>query len=932
MKQKLSIAATTFATIFGIVALSNVVALAQKVDVRISSREAYVGSPVTLEVVIRNAKKYETPVIPDIDGCDIKSAGSPSRSSRITIINGRRSESQNVTLRYKITPKKAGTFEIPRFEVLVDGRKSVVAPIKIVATQSETGDLLFVEIEGGKEKVYVGEELDLTLKIWMRPFSDPEEKITLTEGNMWQMVSEQTSWGSFGKRLEELSKNNQRPGGEDVFRADEGGNEKGYYLYTIPAQVYPTRPGKISADDVQIVVNYPTALGRSRDPFNDFFGSSSISRRLTVSSARPIVAEANVDSTEVLPIPTEGRPADYLGAVGEYDIGISVKNKNVSAGDPIVLSLGIRGDGPMELVQAPPLSTFAALTKDFKVADQPLAGFVQHDTKIFSTSIRPRRAGITEIPSIPFSFFDPKTESFKTVYSDPISITVTESEMLALDSIVGESKSNSDLSKNSSVVLVGGGPDFTNHTAPSVLESRSNSNGLAWAFLVSIPALVWLGTLVFCNRGSILARLPRFNSAKTRCRNAIDSASSNEEIVSALVRYVGACFKEPCSSSPAAVGILRTTGLQTTANELELFFSKSERGDFEFTGRQFEEIQREAKFFTTKIETEFGVSGKVSGRKLKRRIAGKNKSKRTAHKIAGLFLLAMIGQFYNGSQAIAIAAADDRPIATNESAENEPAVGLSKAQQLTVFTEANEAYFAAQQSVKTDSAEAMDGFSEASKKYQMLVDSGVKNSKLFANLGNVYMQSGELGRAIANYRMAKWMAPGNRQVESNLKFAVSKIQGAPSPKELTTTGRWSMIVQKIRSANDGLVGLVGRTAILWTLGISSVLFWGLWVARNFGWQFSVWSFAWLPMLFLAVALSSVLLDESDFANGPMGVVVSDQLVLRSGNGDHFESLSTIESAQGHSVKVVKRRANWIEIETVDGQVGWVLAKLIEDIG
>ena len=210
-------------------------------------------------------------------------------------------------------------------------------------------------------------------------------------------------------------------------------------MYEIEATVYPKRPGKIDADDVQIVVNYPTALGKSRDPFesffkdspfgrdpfggssrlsqmmNDDFFSSPFSNRLSVSSTRPIVGSATVDSTEVIPVPTAGRPDDYRGAVGRYKIITQATPTSVCAGDPITLNIGIIGTGPMELVQAPPLSTLSSLTADFKVEDQPLAGFVQDDTKVFPTTIRPRREGITVIPPIPFSFFDPETESFETV-------------------------------------------------------------------------------------------------------------------------------------------------------------------------------------------------------------------------------------------------------------------------------------------------------------------------------------------------------------------------------------------------------------------------------------------------------------------------------------------------------------------------------------
>ncbi len=927
MTPKYYITKFLFVAAFAIVASVGTDASAQKVDVRISSRKAYVGSPLSLEITIRNAKKYETPEIPAIDGCEVKSGGTPSRSSQITIINGRRSESQSVTMRYFITPRKEGTFEIAEFPIVVDGKKNVVAPIEFVATKSETGDLLFVEIEGGKDKVYVGEELDQTLKIWIKPFVDRKNKITLTEGNMWQMISEQTSWGSFAESLKGMAQLNRRPAGKEVLRVDEKGRRRSYYLYEIEAETYPTRPGSISADDVQIVVDYPESIGRSRDPFNDFFSRSAFGRRLAVTSSRPIVAEAMVDSTEVLPIPTLGRPSDYRGAVGEYKLAVVAAKKTASAGDPISLTIGIRGDGPMELVQAPPLSEIPALTKDFKVSDKPLAGFVQDSTKAFTASVRPRRAGIKEIPAIPFSFFDPKSESFKTIYSDPISIEVTESETLALDSIVGKSRGDKNESNSRQVELAADGPDFANHTSVSALNSQTRRGSIGWVPLVVIPPLVWLTSLVFTRRSSVLAGLPNFKSAKTRCRSAIDGASTYDELVAVLTRFVSESFKERCSTPLAAIGVLRTTGLPKTANELELFFSKCERGNFKFSGRSFEEIQREAKFFTTKIETELESSGKVSGRKLKSRLARKSKSSvaRPFGKIVGMILFVLTIQLGQS------ASFGDDAINENEGSAVS-LVTLSDSQRQSVFAEANELYLAAQESAKTDSAEATEGFANASAKYQMLVDSGVANRELFINLGNAYLQSGKLGYAVANYQRAKSLDPFDQQVESNLRFALSKVKGLDETKEpAVVQGRWGMVVKNIRMVNDWLIGTVGRATIFWTLGIASVLFWGLLIVKDFGWRIPVWSLAWLPLLLLAVALTSVLLDENESVANKLGIVVADQLVLRAGNGEHFETVSTVDSAEGHSVKVIGRRAGWIQIETTKGKVGWVSAKRIVEV-
>ena len=76
------------AMLVGFLSTWNGMICAQEVATQISSREAWVGSPIVLQVQVRNAKKYSLPDEFEIDGCDVRRAGSPSQSSQIMIVNG----------------------------------------------------------------------------------------------------------------------------------------------------------------------------------------------------------------------------------------------------------------------------------------------------------------------------------------------------------------------------------------------------------------------------------------------------------------------------------------------------------------------------------------------------------------------------------------------------------------------------------------------------------------------------------------------------------------------------------------------------------------------------------------------------------------------------------------------------------------------------
>ena len=290
---------------------------------------------------------------------------------------------------------------------------------------------MFVEIAGKEKQIYVGQSLDLTLKIWLRPYRDREREITLSEADMWQLISERTSWGVV-----------RRADSATGRRTISGRSARKCFAKTATASSTATictksTPRSIRSDQARsrrttckIVVDYPTALGESRDPFASFFDDMPIPAGVRASSATTISFAVRLATDGSVGAADRGgsarssrstccrfrrlsRPADYRGAVGKYRIATEASPTNVKAGDPINLLIGIAGTGPMELVQAPPLAELPELTADFKVPNEPLAGFVKGDRKVFSTTIRPRKEGITQIPAIPFSYFDPESRKVR---------------------------------------------------------------------------------------------------------------------------------------------------------------------------------------------------------------------------------------------------------------------------------------------------------------------------------------------------------------------------------------------------------------------------------------------------------------------------------------------------------------------------------------
>ena len=890
-------------------------------DVRaqISAREAYVGSPLQLYVQISGADGQQVPQIPEVDGLDIRRTGAPSRSSQVTIINGRRSEFTSVTHSYQIIPRREGTFEIPSLKIKTAAGIERTRSLRFAATNSETGDLMFAEIEGKGEKAFVGQPIDSKLKIWIKPFADRDSGIKLSPNQMWQLMSEQTIWGGFQSTLEEMAQNRQPVRGREVLRKDGDGIERAYYLYEIDATIYPKSAGVVDSDDLQIVYQYPLAIGKSRDPFDSFFEGSSFGRSslasrffgggspfggsLTITKARPIVVEPGVSDIEIAPIPTEGRPADYRGAVGQYAIVTQASPTHVKAGDPITLQIGIRGTGPMELVQAPPLHTFSTLTSDFKVADESLAGVVQDDIKVFSTTIRPRSENVTQIPAIPFSFFDPNSEQFVTVNSKPISIQVAEAETLALDSIVGQGKDDSNADSQQQKVAA---KSFRleNTNSESLLSSATTLTPRSFWWLTLIPPGIW-GIATIWNR-----RCDFSTVTVGRYLREIKSTQSP----STLAEVVQRVLQTSCGTDGMTHSLQRTIPNNYSSslkNKITEFYVGCDQATYTGQGHSLASLKKQAEAIVRTIPQNKSDQWQIPSL---RNSVPALASCGLAAAVIGAAVFTYI-QTAEPSHVVSVAAPPTALISLDQQQQNE------------LLEEASNAYQKAQSLASSDVAESKLAFESASKKYQLLADSGIRSSQLYANLGNAYLQQGDLGMAIASYETAKRVDPTNIDVKHNLNLARQQIENHPTASE---------------SVSGNLLADVSHKAI------AGIPHWSIWTLFGLGW-FAFWTVAvsnqlkWsmpqrLNRAALGISVATILIGCSlivvqdrtfEVLNTPIAVVTDMDANVRTGCGEEFQVANGIKVTPGSTLRVLQQRGDWCQVKAPTGSTGWIQISAVE---
>ena len=247
------------------------------------------------------------------------------------------------------------------------------------------------------------------------------------------------------------------------------------------------------------------------------------------------------------------------------------------------------------------------------------------------------------------------------------------------------------------------------------------------------------------------------------------------------------------------------------------------------------------------------------------------------------------------------------------------AAELTRAQQIETLNEAQRAFDRGNEMRRSNPGEAGRSFREATDKFQLLADSGIANGKLYYNLGNAYLRAGELGQAIANYRRAERLMPGDGQLEANLRFArtLRKNQIAASGERafIHTLFAWHYGVPiRYRYA-------IGLTAY--------VLFWMMLLGRMY-FKTVRWSIAIVPAVLLWLVLgSSVVYENLTSAESSEGVITTDDVTVRKGNGEGFEPQFEQPLHQGVEFSVIEQRKDWIHIRLPDNNSGWIRSSKVE---
>lgn len=383
---------------------------------------------------------------PSIKGFDVLMGPSRSQQSSIQIINGKRTSNSSTAFTYILLAGSPGTYTIPAASVEVNGEKvfSNAISIKVLPQDQNSGNSgnngggsasssrsqaagsrisandLFITATASKTTVHEQEAILLTYKVY-------------TVVNLRQLYGKMPDLKGFHTQEVELPQ-------QKTFTLEhyKGRN----YNTTVWSQyvLFPQQTGKLEIPSITFdgVVAQQTV---SDAPFDAFFnGGGHVEVKKKITTPKVVI--------NVQPLPA--KPAGFSGAVGEFKLASSINATDVKTNDAVTIKLTLSGTGNMKLIGTPEVKFpqdfeiyDPKVTDDYKLTNSGLTG-----TKTFEYLAIPRHAGNFTIPAVEFTYFDLKSNSYKTLKTEAYNLKVAKGQGNA-DQVI------SDFTNKESVKMLG---------------------------------------------------------------------------------------------------------------------------------------------------------------------------------------------------------------------------------------------------------------------------------------------------------------------------------------------------------------------------------------------------------------------------------------------------------------------------------------------
>lgn len=475
---------------------------------------------LTFTVNTQKVKDFRAPSI--TKGFDVLMGPSRSQQSSTQIINGKVSSSSSITYTYILMAGDAGTYTIPAASIEANGEKifSNAVTIKVLppdqsasgskgsqksgaqaGNQAASGRItsndLFITATASKTTVHEQEAILLTYKVY-------------TLVNLRQLFGKMPDLKGFHTQEIELPQ-------QKTFSLEhyKGRN----YNTTVWSQyvLFPQQTGKLEIPSITFegVVAIQTV---SDDPFDAFFnggGYQEVKKKIVTPKL----------TINVQPLPA--KPANFSGGVGEFTLASSINAKDVKTNDAVTIKLTISGSGNMKLISTPEVK----FPEDFEVYDPKVTNNFEASraglsgTQTIEYLAIPRHAGNFTIPPVEFTYFDLKSNSYKTLKTEAYNINVAKGQGNA-DQVIA------DFTNKENVKVLGQDIRFIKLGDTKLMPKGNVFFGTVGYYLwYIIPFVLFVGLVVFFRKQAA----ENANVAKVKTKKANKVATKRMKLAGKLL-------------------------------------------------------------------------------------------------------------------------------------------------------------------------------------------------------------------------------------------------------------------------------------------------------------------------------------------------------------------------------------------------------------
>lgn len=475
---------------------------------RISASDSFM-----LNLTFDGTTEMPAPELSKIDGFKTRYIGP---STKMSIVNGRMSSS--VTHVYVLVPLKTGVFELGPFSFsymrdaytsnpltveVVEGpvEKEVRPPIGYSGEDERLKDRIFVTMEAKKTKAYLNEIVPLSIKLYV-----------------YRLSVQDIQYPEFSQEGLSVS------GFEEPIQYKEFLANIPYHVMEFKTNVFGTKAGKFLLNPAIIKCNVLEKQRRRRAGFEDFYDDDLFQKFFGNVDIFPLELESREISMTILPLPEEGKPAAFTGAVGNFTFKIEVTPRKLKVGDPVTLKMIVGGDGSFNTVM-PPETDFGSDFKTYEPRASRKGG-----NKIFEQVLMPTTTNIKEIPAIGFSFFDPDKKKYLTITTKPTPIEVTKPKKIEGLKIIENGKATPLRSTKEEVI---GSDILYIKEAPGALRKKGTYlfKNKAFLFLLALGLVAFVALLMVQKRQARLKKDVRYRRRLVAPKKAKTSLKKAEVLL-----------------------------------------------------------------------------------------------------------------------------------------------------------------------------------------------------------------------------------------------------------------------------------------------------------------------------------------------------------------------------------------------------------------